>query len=73
MSTTSVYVNALDNVAVTKVSLYFDGVLITSSTTPPFTTKVSTKKVATGPHSLQTKAFDAAGNTALSTVVTAYR
>jgi thermitase len=68
-----VYVNALDNVGVTKVYLYFDGTLVTSSTTPPFTTKVSTKKIASGAHTLQTKAFDAAGNSALSPIVTAYR
>jgi thermitase len=72
-SATSVYVNVLDNVKVTKVSLYFDGTLITSSTTSPFTTKVTTKRVASGPHTLQTKAFDAAGNSALSPIVTAYR
>jgi subtilisin family serine protease len=72
-NTTSVYVNASDNFGVTRVELYFDGALVNTSTTPPFTTKVNTRKTAAGAHTLQTKAFDAPGNSALSASVTAYK
>jgi thermitase len=72
-STTSVYVNASDNVGVSRVELYLDGVLVNTSTSAPFTTKVNTRKTAPGAHTVQTKAFDAAGNSALSPSVTAYR
>jgi hypothetical protein len=72
-NTTSVYVNVSDNVGVTKVELYFDGALVNTSASAPFTTKVNTRKVASGAHTLQTKAYDAAGNSALSASVTAYK
>jgi PKD repeat protein len=69
----SVLVNASDNVAVKKVELYVDGVLKATSTLAPFTTKWSTQKVSVGPHTLQTKAYDAAGNKAVSASVTITR
>ena len=61
-STVSVLVSATDNVGVVRVELYVDGVLYGSSGTAPFTIKWSTRKVATGAHALQSKAYDAAGN-----------
>jgi thermitase len=66
----SVSVKATDNVAVTRVELYVDGRAIASSTSLPFTTKWNAAKAAGGTHSIQTKAYDAAGNSALSQIVT---
>jgi subtilisin family serine protease len=69
----SVYVNASDNVNVARVELYADGVLVSASSSAPFTTKWTTKKVAAGAHSLQCRAYDPAGNTGLSQFVTVYK
>lgn len=66
----SVLSNASDNVGVTKVELYVNGKLTSTSTTAPFTTSWNTRKAAVGNHNLQTKALDAAGNSAWSQVVT---
>ena len=65
----SVVVNASDNRGVTKVELYVDGVMKASSTSSPFTTKWNIRKASAGPHALQCKAYDAAGNVGVSTVV----
>jgi hypothetical protein len=65
----SVKVNAFDNVGVTKVELYVDGILQGVSTTVPFTTKWNTAKAAKGPHTLFCKAYDATGNVGVSQVV----
>ncbi|HKB64383.1 MAG TPA: S8 family serine peptidase [Pyrinomonadaceae bacterium] len=65
----SIYVNALDNVGVVRNELYVDGALVSSSTSAPFTTKWNTRKVKAGPHVLQCKAYDAAGNVGLSQLV----
>jgi subtilase family serine protease len=66
---TSVYVTTSDNIGVTRVDLYADGVLVSTSTSAPFTTKWNTKKTARGSHILQTKAYDAAGNIGTSAPV----
>jgi hypothetical protein len=62
--TVSVLVGASDNVGVVKVELYVDGRLTTIATSAPFTTKWNArdKSVATGSHTLQVRAYDAAGN-----------
>lgn len=65
----SVMVNASDDVAVTKVELYVDGLLQSASTTTPFTTKWNTTKATKGVHTLSCKAYDAAGNVGVSQVV----
>lgn len=62
----SVLVDASDNVAVAKVELYADGALAATSTIAPFTTKWNP---ARGSHTLQCKAYDAAGNSSLSGTV----
>ena len=62
----SAKVNAADNVGVTKVELYVDGILQGASTTAPFTTKWNAAKAARGPHTVQCKAYDAAGNAGTS-------
>jgi PKD repeat protein len=65
----SVQVNASDNVGVKKVELYVDGKLTATSTTSPFTTKWNAKKASIGQHTLQVKAYDAAGNVGAASVV----
>jgi hypothetical protein len=68
-----VYVNASDNTNVVRVDLYADNVLVATSNSAPFTTKWNTKKVVAGAHNLQCRAYDGAGNTASSQVVTVYK
>jgi len=65
----SIKVNAADNVSVTRVELYVDGMLQGVSTTAPFTTKWNTAKAAKGPHILLCKAYDSAGNVGQSQLV----
>jgi len=72
-NTVSVYVNATDNVRVTKVELYVDGILTTSSVSSPFTMKWGTRKVQAGMHKLESKAYDAAGNVGVSSDRTVYK
>ena len=69
----SVSVSATDNVGVTKVELYVDGSLYSSSTKAPFTTKWNTRKASRGLHSLQSKAYDSAGNIGNSPIVGVYK
>lgn len=59
---------ASDNVKVTKVEFYMDGAILSSDTSAPFSYKWNTKKVIKGSHSLTAKAFDAAGNSATSSI-----
>ena len=65
----SVKVNATDNLGVTKVELYVDGFLQGVSTSAPFTTKWNSAKTFKGLHTLQSKAYDAAGNVGSSPVI----
>jgi subtilisin family serine protease len=69
----SVLVSSSDNVAVTKVELYVDGALLSTSTTSPFTNRWNAKRERAGAHTLQCKAFDTAGNVGLSSPVTVYK
>jgi uncharacterized protein involved in tellurium resistance len=46
----SIYVNASDNVGVTRVELYVDGQLKATARSAPFTTRWNTKRDATGAH-----------------------
>jgi thermitase len=64
--TINVRVDARDNVAVQRVEFFVDGVLTSSSVTSPFTFRWNTRRLAAGPHTIQTKAYDAAGNAATS-------
>jgi hypothetical protein len=70
-NTVSVFVTASDNVGVKKVELYVDGKLTATAAIAPFTTKWNTIKAAKGQHTLQTKAYDAAGNRGLASVTVA--
>lgn len=57
-----VAVSATDNVKVTKVELWVDGNLTSTSSTAPFTTTWNAKRTFSGTHTLQCRAYDAAGN-----------
>ena len=71
--TVTVTVNATDNTRVIRVELYVDNVLQSSSTSAPFDTKWNTRKAKAGPHTLQCRAYDSAGNIGLSQIDTVYR
>ena len=57
---------ASDNVGVTKVEFYVDGVLKGSDTTSPYSITLNSTTLANGSHALTAKAYDAAGNSATS-------
>lgn len=64
----NVAVTASDNIRVTKVEIYVDGVLKVTDTATPYTYKWNIKKAASGSHTISAKAYDAAGNTASASV-----
>lgn len=68
--TVSVSASASDNVGVTRVELWKDGVLFATDTTTPYTFSWNTALDMNKSHTLQTKAYDAAGNVGISAVVT---
>jgi len=70
---TYVTTSASDNVGVTKVELQVDGSVSATSTTAPFTMIWNAQGIKRGFHTVRVKAYDAAGNSALSDVVTVYR
>jgi len=72
-SQVTVLVSASDQVGVARVDLYVDGALTSSATTSPFTTKWNAKKAKAGAHTLQCRAYDAAGNVGLSGNLTVYK
>lgn len=67
--TVTLAVSAKDNVGVVKVQYYCDGALIATVNSAPFSSKWNTRKVLAGAHTLQAKAYDAAGNVGTSTAV----
>ena len=69
----NVLVQTIDQVGVVRVDLYVDGSLTASSTSSPFTTKWNARKARAGAHTLQCRAYDAAGNVGVSPIVTVYR
>ena len=68
--TVTVSASATDNVGVTKMELYIDGTLAVSATSGPISYSWNTTLVANGSHSLNTKAYDAAGNVGTSSSIT---
>lgn len=60
---------ATDDVGVTRVELYLDGSLLATDTAPPFSFAWDTTKCGDGSHTLQARADDAAGNSAVSAPV----
>ena len=69
-NTVAVSVNAADNVGVTRVELRVNGVTVGSGTAPPWQFSWDSRTVADGPVLLTAIAYDAAGNSAESFVVT---
>ena len=61
---------ASDNVGVTKVEFYVDGVLKGTDTTSPYSMTLDSTTLSNASHSLVAKAYDAAGNVGTSTTVT---
>jgi hypothetical protein len=68
-----VNVAASDNIRVTKVELYINGRLHGTSTTVPASFSWSTSKLPSGAHTLQSYAYDAAGNIGSSALITVYK
>ncbi len=66
----NVSVNATDNVGVTGVELYVDGVLRGTDHTAPYNFTWDSTQVADGKHQLVAAAYDAAGNVGKSSAVT---
>ncbi|MDP1832790.1 MAG: M4 family metallopeptidase [Geothrix sp.] len=60
---------ASDNVGVTKVEFYVDGVLKGTDTTSPYSMTLNSTTLTNATHSLTAKAYDAAGNATTSTAV----
>jgi len=60
--------SASDNIGVSKVEFYVDGVLKGTDTSSPYSYSLDTLALSNGSHSLQAKAYDAAGNTAQAQV-----
>lgn len=67
--TVSVTASATDNVGVTKVEYYLNGVLKTTDTATPYVYSLNTTSLATGTYTLMAKAYDAAGNVGQSSDV----
>ncbi|KAA0890557.1 hypothetical protein ET418_12725 [Oryzomonas rubra] len=67
--TVSVNASASDNVGVTKVEFYVNGVLKATDTATPYVYSWNTAGLAPGSYTLQAKAYDAAGNVGQSGVV----
>jgi hypothetical protein len=67
--TVSVNATASDNVGVTKVEFYLDGVLTSTDTTSPYSWSWDTTSASNASHSLTAKAYDAALNVGTSTAV----
>jgi M6 family metalloprotease-like protein len=69
-ATTTVTASASDNVGVTKVEFYVDGVLASTDTASPYSFSWNTTTSLNGSHTLSSKAYDAAGNIGTSANVT---
>jgi hypothetical protein len=70
----SLAANASDDKGVTKVEFYFDGKLVASDSTAPYSaTYNASKKTAYGTHKVYAKAYDAAGHVTTSATVTVSR
>ena len=69
----SVTVASSDNIGVTRAEIYINDRLTASSTSGNFTFNWNTSKLARGTYALQSRAYDAAGNTASSAVVSVTR
>jgi hypothetical protein len=67
---TAITASASDNVGVTRVELWVDGALTTSTAAAPYAFFWNTSSARNGSHALQSRAYDAAGNVGSSAIVT---
>ncbi|HET6431946.1 Ig-like domain-containing protein [Dyella sp.] len=67
--TISLFANASDNVGVSRVEFYVDGVLEASDSSAPYSATLDSTTLANSSHSLVAKAYDAAGNLGTSSAV----
>ena len=67
--TTTVSVSASDNIGVAKVEVYVDGVIKATDIATPYSATLDTTTITDGTHSLNAKAYDAAGNVQTSAPV----
>jgi len=67
--TVTVAASASDNTDVTRVEFLLDGSLVAAPTSSPYAFTWGTTTAINGNHTLQSKAYDAAGNVGLSSVV----
>ena len=68
--TVSITTSAADNVGVTKVEMYVNGVLLATDTAAPYSFSWDTTAYTNGTYTLYAKAYDAAGNVGQSSSVT---
>ena len=61
--------SASDNVGVSKVEFYVDGVLKGTDTASPYSMTLNSTTLSNGSHALTARAYDAAGNSTLSAAV----
>ena len=67
--TTTISASASDNVGVTRVDFFVDGVLLSSDTSSPYSASWNTTSATNATHSLTARAFDAANNQTTSGAV----
>ncbi len=60
--------NASDNVGISKMELYIDGVLTLAKNSSSITWSWNTAKISKGSHGISVKAYDAAGNVGVSSI-----
>ncbi len=70
VGTTVVQATATDNVGIARVEFLVDGITKGTDTTSPYSFSWATTTYADGTHTIQTKAFDAANNENVSSIVT---
>jgi thermitase len=64
----TISVSATDNVGVSQVSIYVDGVQVSSGASASLTYTWSSNKSTSGPHTITAKAWDRAGNVAAKSI-----
>lgn len=69
--TVGISVSASDNVSIARVEMYLDGVLFATDTSAPYSFAWDTTLSSNSSHTLQAVAYDAAGNSGASSVVSA--
>jgi hypothetical protein len=66
----TIQAQASDNIRVTRVEIYIDSLLKSTLTSSPYVTSWDTTKEVNGTHTIFSKAYDAAGNTGTSSIIT---